>query len=75
MEDFLAFCGLLVVVILIVALCIAGVNSCESDGMDIERTVWITEYTKKPYCESSTSEVRGKKTTVKRCWKVVEVNE
>ena len=75
MDGLMVFLGGLLVTILIIALCISGVNSFESGGMVIERDIWINQYTKKPYCESSTSEVRGKKTTVKRCWKVIEVNE
>ncbi len=63
----------------VLALLMAGVffigNHRESEGMDKERDKWITQYIKKPYCESSTSGVRGKEATVKRCWKVIEVND
>ena len=30
---------------------------------------------KEPYCEESTAKVRDKSLTIRRCWKVIEVND
>lgn len=53
---------------------IIALGSCAmTAAQSVKNNPRMFDHLDKPYCQESVAEVRGKKASVKRCWKTVEV--